>query len=156
MSSAAFDHDDLAASDHDDLAAAWHDLSVSYHRVLCSLDRELEARHQLSSSEFEVLELLWTADDHQRRMSDLADNVHLSQSALSRVVARLERDGLVERTLCVSDRRAVFAALTEAGVERYGQARPTQRSVLAELSGGCPQMLVELTREEHADADAQS
>lgn len=129
------------ARDHDDLAAAWHELSVSYHRVLCALDRELQAGHQISSSEFEVLELLWDAEDHKLRMSDLAGAVHLSQSALSRVVARLEKDGLVQRTMCTADRRSVFTALTPAGERRYIAARPTQRAILAEESGGCPQML---------------
>ena len=129
------------AATPDDLAAACPDLSVSYHRVLCALDRELQAGHGLTSSEFEVLELLWAASDHKRRMSDLADNVHLSQSALSRVVARLEKDGLVERSMCANDRRSVFAELTAEGETRYCAARPTQRAILADLSGGCPQMI---------------
>ena len=58
--------------------------------------------------------------------------MHLSQSALSRVVARLEAEGLVERVMCKTDRRGVFACLTEAGRERHAQARPTHRGVLRE------------------------
>lgn len=92
-----------AVASQDQLAAAWRDLSIRYNKVLCSLDRELQAKHGLSSSEFEVLELLAEADDHQARMSELAGGVHLSQSALSRVVGRLEKDGLVARTMCSSD-----------------------------------------------------
>ncbi|GAA1481711.1 hypothetical protein GCM10009624_21510 [Gordonia sinesedis] len=129
-------------AEQDELAAAWRNFSIQYHKVLCSLDRELQARHQLTSSEFEVLELLWAADHHKQRMSDLSPQVRLSQSALSRVVARLERDGLVQRTMCTSDRRAVFAALTPAGEERYRQARPTQRETLAALCDGRPDMLL--------------
>ena len=114
-----------AVTSEDQLAAAWRDLSIRYNKVLCSLDRELQAKHGLSSSEFEVLELLAEADDHQARMSELASRVHLSQSALSRVVGRLEKDGLVVRTMCSSDRRSVFATLTASGEQRYAQARPT-------------------------------
>ena len=132
-----------AVTSQDQLAAAWRDLSIRYNKVLCSLDRELQAKHGLSSSEFEVLELLAEADDHQARMSELAGGVHLSQSALSRVVGRLEKDGLVVRTMCASDRRSVFATLTASGEQRYAQARPTQRETLASLTDGCPQLLRE-------------
>jgi len=132
-----------AVTSSDALAAAWRDLSIRYNKVLCSLDRELQSKHNLSSSEFEVLEVLAESDDHQARMSDLASGVHLSQSALSRVVARLEKDGLVSRTMCTADRRSVFAKLTSTGEERYAQARPTQRETLASLTDGCPQLLRE-------------
>lgn len=128
------------AANQDTLAAAWHDLSVRYHRISCALDRELQAAHALSGSEFEVLEQLHGADEHSRRMSDLGERVHLTQSALSRVVGRLEKDGLVQRTMCAQDRRSVFVALTDAGSTRYEQARPTQRAVLSENSDTCPQL----------------
>ncbi len=79
-----------------------------------------------------MLERLAGADKPQRRMQELAEAVHLSQSALSRVVARLEADGLVTRGMCAEDRRGIFACLTDSGRERYEAARPTQRGVLAE------------------------
>ncbi len=60
----------------------------------------------------------------------LTEALPLSQSAASRLVARLERQGLVTRAICDMDRRGVFVCLTEAGRERYLAARPTQRAVL--------------------------
>jgi DNA-binding MarR family transcriptional regulator len=120
----------------DDLAQAWHTLSVRYHRLQCDLDRALQAAHQISSSEFEVLELLAAADNCKVRMSELAGLVHLSQSALSRLVAGLEKDGLVERTMCAGDRRSVFTELTLDGRARYDAAKPVQRAILrAEADG---------------------
>ena len=59
--------------------------------------------------------------------------MHLSQSALSRVVGRLETDGLVTRAICDEDRRGIYACLTDRDRERYEQARPTHRRVLAEV-----------------------
>lgn len=133
--------DPVADESSDHLAAAWHDLSIRFHRIQCALDRELQQQHDLSSSEFEVLELLSQAPDHSMRMSELAGQVHLTQSALSRVVGGLDKDGLAQRTMCTSDRRSVFATLTDAGVIRYQQARPTQRRILAEMCVGCPDAL---------------
>ncbi|WP_019202416.1 MarR family winged helix-turn-helix transcriptional regulator [Tsukamurella sp. 1534] len=118
------------------LAAQWHQLMRDYTRMSCALDRALSA-HDLTSSEFEVLEQLARAGADGLRMADLAERVHLSQSALSRLVARLERDGLAARSMCANDRRSVFTTITEEGGRRYLVARPTQRAVLRAESAGC-------------------
>jgi DNA-binding MarR family transcriptional regulator len=124
------------ANDDDALAAEWHQLMSRYQRLMCALDRELGA-HDLSASEFEVLQQLSEAEDCSLRMTSLAESAHLSQSALSRLVTRLERDGLLARKACEQDRRAQFVALTDAGRERYAEARPTQRRVLRENGTAC-------------------
>jgi len=126
----------MSRRDDDALASEWHQLMGRYQRLMCSLDRELGA-HDLSASEFEVLQQLEHAEECSLRMAELADSAHLSQSALSRLVSRLEKDGLLERKACEQDRRSLFIALTPAGRERYAEARPTQRRVLREDSGGC-------------------
>ncbi|MBS4102649.1 MarR family winged helix-turn-helix transcriptional regulator [Tsukamurella paurometabola] len=126
----------------DALAEQWHRLMRDYSRMTCALDRALAA-HELTSSEFEVLEQLERArsgalDGGEKvRMADLAEHVHLSQSALSRLVARLEKDGLATRAMCESDRRSVFTSITDSGRERYAAARPTQRAVLRAESAEC-------------------
>jgi DNA-binding MarR family transcriptional regulator len=127
---------DVDSDSHDpdeDLARAWHELMGSYHRLSCVLGRELSTRHDITVSDFEVLQQLYLAEpDRSLRMHDLAGHVHLTQSALSRLVGRLERDGLVSRTMCTDDRRSVWTQITPAGVERYLAARPTQRGLLRE------------------------
>src|SRR3954469_23589088 len=121
----------------DELARAWQELMSRYHRVSCLLDRALEAEHGITTSEFAVLEQLAGARDCALKLHDLGAHVHVTQSALSRLVARLEADGLVERAMCTEDRRSVFARLTPAGLELYRKARPTHRSVLRDSSGDC-------------------
>ena len=123
-----------AGNGDDDLASAWHDLMGSYHRITCVLDRELLAQHDVTLSEFEVLQQLYDGECGAVKMSVLGERVHLTQSALSRLVARLERDGLVSRAMCEEDRRSVFAQITADGAKRYEQARPTQRAILREQS----------------------
>jgi DNA-binding MarR family transcriptional regulator len=88
--------------------------------------------HGIGLSEFETLDRLVDAQPDKYKMSDLAQNIYLSQSALSRAVARLEKDGLVERSMCTDDRRSIFVCLTDAGRALHAQARSTHREVLAE------------------------
>jgi DNA-binding MarR family transcriptional regulator len=111
--------------------AAWRELLGRHAAVWCALERELGERHALGVSEFEVLERLAEDDKPSLRVQELAAAVYLSQSALSRVVGRLERDSLVARSICETDRRGIYVCLTPAGHERYLAARNTQRSVLA-------------------------
>ena len=117
----------------DDLAQQWKGLMARHAAVSCALGTALNHTHGIGVHEFEVLENLADAEDGKRRIQELADAVALSQSALSRLVARLEREGLVERCICDLDRRGVYANLTDAGRERHAQALPTQREVLARL-----------------------
>ena len=120
---------DPATSDAN--VAAWRALAASHAIVTCALDRELGDRHGLGVSDFEVLERLSEAEDHKFRAQELAEAVHLSQSALSRLIGRLEQHGLVDRCLCDQDRRGIYVTLTPEGRRRHAEALPTHRAVLA-------------------------
>jgi DNA-binding MarR family transcriptional regulator len=117
------------------LVGRWRELLDEHARVTCALEQALEHQHGLGVSEFEVLDRLAAEDCEGRRIQELAAEVHLSQSALSRVVARLEADGLVVRAMCKEDRRGVFACLTDEGRARHAAASPTHRTVLSETLG---------------------
>lgn len=110
----------------------WRDLAALHAAVASALETRLQEEHGLGMSEFEVLEELATCE-RQCRGADLPCVVNLSQSATSRLVARMEKNGLVERSLCQDDRRGIFVSLTAAGRERYEQAKPTHRAVLTEM-----------------------
>ncbi|MET7769137.1 MarR family transcriptional regulator [Nocardia sp. NPDC005366] len=113
------------------LVDEWRQLLDRHAAVSCALEKALQGQHDIGLSEFETLDRLVDAACGEYRMSDLAGDIYLSQSALSRAVARLERDGLVRRNMCADDRRAVFVCLTERGREVYERALPTHREVLA-------------------------
>jgi DNA-binding MarR family transcriptional regulator len=119
----------------EDLLDEWHALLARHATVCGALEAELRRRHDIGVTEFEALERLATGPQGKCRGVELTEAVHLSQSAASRLVARMERDGLVERTACTDDRRAIFIALTDAGRQRYLEAKPTQRAVLAATMG---------------------
>jgi DNA-binding MarR family transcriptional regulator len=58
-------------------------------------------------------------------MAELADSVLLSRSGVTRLVDRLEREGLIVRDTCTSDGRGCFAVLTDEGEDALARARPT-------------------------------
>ena len=114
-----------------ELVSRWRALVASHAAVTAALEHDLGERHGLGVTEFEVLERLAENPGHQFRVQELAESVHLSQSALSRLIGRLEQHGLVGRSLCDNDRRGIYVCLTDAGRRRHAEALPTQRAVLA-------------------------
>jgi DNA-binding MarR family transcriptional regulator len=122
----------MGHAQHEQTLAEWRDLFDRHARVTGALEHELQRGHGLGVSEFEVLERLATSGEGCSRMQDLADAVHLSQSALSRLVGRLEAEGLMTRAICSEDRRGIYAHITDDGRARYKAAQPTHRAVLAD------------------------
>ena len=115
------------------VVTAWREMAACHAAACAALERELGERHGLGVSDFEVLERLAESEGRKFRAQDLAEAVHLSQSALSRLVDRLARHGLVERCGCDVDRRGIYVVLTEAGERCHAEAVPTHRDVLARL-----------------------
>jgi DNA-binding MarR family transcriptional regulator len=115
----------------DVLVSKWRGLLARHAVVYNALETELRQQHGIGVSEFEALERLADCEAGKCRGTELTDAVHLSQSAASRLVARMERDGLVERSMCEMDRRGIFVVLTDRGRQRYLEAKPTHRAVLA-------------------------
>ena len=109
----------------------WRDLLARHARVNAALERDLQRHHRLSVTELEALQRLAERDGDGCRLQQLVEDVHMSQSALSRLVSRLEEEGLVERRSCSDDRRGIFACITDAGRARVREAEATQREVLA-------------------------
>ncbi|GGV58821.1 MarR family winged helix-turn-helix transcriptional regulator [Streptomyces griseoloalbus] len=119
------------------LEERWRDILAVHARTLGEIDRSLHP-YGLGASDFEVLDLLATAasrEGEQYRVQNLVGRIHLSQSALSRLIARLEKDGLVERSVCLEDRRGVYVALTSKGRDRHAEVLPVQRAALARALG---------------------
>ncbi len=104
---------------------AWRGLLRVHSALVKALDAELLAQHALPLTSYEVLINLQAAPGRRRRMAELADGVLLSRSGMTRLVDRLERDGLLERDACTSDGRGTFAVLTDKGEELLSQARRT-------------------------------
>jgi DNA-binding MarR family transcriptional regulator len=111
---------------------AWAGFLRAHASLIRELDDELTRAHGLPLSSYDVLVQLANAEDDRMRLSQLADAVLLSRSGLSRLVARLVDQGLVDRIECTSDARGAFAALTEAGRAKLDEARETHRAGVRE------------------------
>jgi DNA-binding MarR family transcriptional regulator len=98
-----------------------------------ALDAELVSAHGLPLSSYEVLLFLADAPDGRLRMSELADGVLLSRSGLTRLVDRMEGEGLLRRERCADDARGYNAAITPKGRKLFQHARRTHLDGVREL-----------------------
>jgi len=104
--------------------AAWMTLLQAHAAVVASLSEKLEQERGLPLSWYEVLVQLSAAPEGKLRMQDLARSVLLSKSGVTRLVDRMVDAGLVERTSCTSDRRVIYAGITESGRSKLNDALP--------------------------------
>lgn len=116
------------------LVERWRAIQSAYLKTSNTLDRELSAKHGIGLNEFETLDLLaeYTAGHSAEtcRMKDLTALSPMTQSALSKIVDRLEKAGYVRRAACADDRRALFVELTDAGTRLHADAAVLHRELL--------------------------
>lgn len=105
--------------------AAWGAFLRAHSRVTRVLERELQDEQDLSLADYDVLFQLAASEQGRLRMSELAERLLLSRSGATRLVDRLESAGYVARASCATDRRGLWARLTQAGRDRLQEAMPT-------------------------------
>ena len=110
---------------------------VSFLRAHAAITRELSAQlqreHDLTLNDYEVLLHLSHADDGRMRRVDLAQQVVLTASGITRLLEGLERAGYVRKESCSSDARVSYAALTDEGREKLSVAAETHLRGIDEL-----------------------
>jgi DNA-binding MarR family transcriptional regulator len=105
-----------------DELAVWRSFLRAHARIVRALEAELAEAHQLPLASYDVLVQLTEAPQRRLRMTELADRVLLSRSGITRLVDRLEREGLVQRAPCLDDARGLYAVATDEGVDRLRRA----------------------------------
>ncbi len=114
---------------------AWLRFLRAHAAITRELSSRLEAQHGLTLSDYDVLIQLYHADQHSMRRVDIARQVLLTASGITRLLDGLERAGLVRKQRCDSDARVSYAVLTEAGVAKCEEARVTHLRDVEELFG---------------------
>ena len=104
---------------------AWKRFLRAHAALTRQLSADLVAEHGLTINDYEVLLHLSRAEEQRLRRVDLAERVILTASGITRLLEGLERGGYVERDSCPSDRRVVYAKLTDAGLDKLREASRT-------------------------------
>jgi DNA-binding MarR family transcriptional regulator len=105
-------------------AEAWDSLSATYAAVSLRLQEALAQGDYPPLPWFEVLAAIASAEDQRMRMGELAEALVMTRGGLTKLVDRLVKAGLLERTYCETDRRVSYATLLSAGAELLAEMRP--------------------------------
>jgi DNA-binding MarR family transcriptional regulator len=129
--------------------AAWVGFLRAHATITKGLDADLIANVGIPLSAFEVLFAVVSSDEGYLRMSDVAERAMLSPSRVSRIVTELEQRELLERTMCPSDSRVVYATITDKGRTTIAEIQELhfegiQRRFFSALSDGEISQLAEL------------
>jgi DNA-binding MarR family transcriptional regulator len=108
----------------------WARLVALHSQIDNVVERALQRRFGIGLSEFLALAACAAAPDGEMRMQDLTEALYLNQSSVSRMVTRLESNGLTERRMCEYDRRGVYTGITEHGFEVFRKAVPAYEAAL--------------------------
>jgi DNA-binding MarR family transcriptional regulator len=101
---------------------AWTRLLRAYASTTRLLSAELQEAHGLTLNDYEALLVLSRAEDGRLKRVELARNLMLTPSGITRLLRGLEDAGLVERASCASDLRVTYAQLTDAGRDKLRAA----------------------------------
>ncbi|MBF7024991.1 MarR family winged helix-turn-helix transcriptional regulator [Staphylococcus kloosii] len=119
----------------DQQIAQWLELTQYVHYIETMMEKSLRQQYNLSLKEFYVLYEINNAQGNKYKINDLIKVVDLSQSAMSRLINRLESfsPSYVTRNECVEDHRAMYIYLTEAGSEIINDASNTYANLLEKV-----------------------
>ncbi len=94
---------------------AWEAFVFAHAAIVGRIERDLAHKGHISLTWYDVLAALSDAPDHRLRLHELAQEVVLSRSGLTRLLDRMESGGLIRREPSVDDRRGAFAVMTATG-----------------------------------------
>jgi DNA-binding MarR family transcriptional regulator len=114
---------------------AWVRFLRAHAQITREMSARLEAEHGLTMSDYDVLIQLYHAEEHAMRRVDIARQVLLTASGITRLLDGLESCGLVAKRACETDARVTYAVLTDEGVRKVESARARHLADIEELFG---------------------
>ncbi len=111
---------------------AWRSFLIAHAALINQIERRLQEAAVVPLSWYDVLFALYKAPNQRLRMNELASAIVLSRSGLTRLVDRLEAEGLLARERSSADRRGAYAVLTTKGVAAMRLAWPVYEQGIAE------------------------
>jgi DNA-binding MarR family transcriptional regulator len=113
--------------------AVWRSFLRTHTHLLRQLEQQLQAHGKIAIGSYDVLVQLAEAPDNKLRMSELAEAVLLSRSGLTRLVDRLQKDGLVARQPDPEDARGTYTVLTGKGRDTLRDASQVHLAGVTDL-----------------------
>jgi DNA-binding MarR family transcriptional regulator len=104
--------------------STWRFFIKTHAKIIEKIEQDLAEQKRVPLTTYDVLIALYEATDRKLRIGDLNKKVLLTKSGLTRLIDRLEREGLIRRERSEEDRRGSYAALTEAGEIELRRAWP--------------------------------
>ena len=117
----------------DQALSAWVGLLRGHAALTRALNADLVADHGLTLNDYEVLLRLSRAPERKMRRVDLAEQVLLTASGITRLLEGLERAGFVRKETCASDARVSYAKITDEGMAKFKAASTTHLRGIDEL-----------------------
>jgi DNA-binding MarR family transcriptional regulator len=121
-----------ALSAHDPRLDTWRAFLTAHALLTRRLDEDLRTEEGLTLGEYSALLQVAEAPGRSLRMNQLATGIFLSRSGVTRLIDRLEADGLIERSTCTDDGRGALAVMTDAGLVRLRAAASTHLAGIAQ------------------------
>jgi len=123
----------LPVSPADWRLVAWRGFLRTHTHLLRQLEQDLQTNRKIALGSYDVLVQLAEAPGNRLRMSELAEAVLLSRSGLTRLVDRMQRDGLVSRAPDPDDARGLYTVLTEQGRDALRDAASVHLAGISRL-----------------------
>jgi len=117
---------------HDPRLETWRAFLRAHALLTRRLDEDLRSGEGLTLGEYSALLQVAEAPGRALRMNQLATGIFLSRSGVTRLIDRLEADGLITRSTCTDDGRGALAVLTDAGLARLRDAARTHLDGIAQ------------------------
>ena len=114
---------------------AWVRLLRGHAAARRSLSAQLHAQHGLNVTDYEVLLLLSRAQEKAMRRVDLAEELQLTASGVTRLLDGLEAQNFVEKKSCATDARVTYACLTDVGLKKLKEAASSHIAEIDNLFG---------------------
>ncbi|MEB6044125.1 MarR family winged helix-turn-helix transcriptional regulator [Staphylococcus pseudoxylosus] len=113
----------------------WVQLTKYVHYIETLIEKKMKQSYNLRLKEFYVLYEIYKAKGKKYKINDLIKIVDLSQSAMSRLIVRIEKPekALVVRQECVEDQRAMYIYLTEEGLKITESALNTYEKLIKKV-----------------------
>jgi DNA-binding MarR family transcriptional regulator len=118
------------------MVSSWASFLKVHARIINEIEKELARAKVIPLTWYDVLLSVNGSPGNRKRMIEIAEEVVLTKSGLSRSVDKLIEAGLIQKEACPEDKRGSYAVITEKGIKALKDAWPVYRKCINQYFGG--------------------